>query len=122
MYEKPPPREISDIINFPQNQEYQFNKNQFYNKIVEKIEQRRRKYQNTVPLRIIQYQVGDQILLKNRELPSTMEGITKKLLLLYTGPYTITKNNQNNTYEITDPVSKKIKGTFNQASLKKYYV
>ena len=88
MFEKPPPLEITDIINFPQSQEYQFNKVQFHNKIVERIEERRRKYQNKVPLKIIQYQVGDKILLRNRELPSTMEGITKKLLLLYTRPYT----------------------------------
>ena len=88
MFEKPPPREICDIINFPQSQEYQFDKIQFHNKIVEKIEQRKRKYQNKVPSKIIQYHVGEQILLRNRELPSTMEGITKKLLVLYTGPYT----------------------------------
>ena len=50
-----------------------------------------------------------------------MEGTTKKLLLLYTGPYTITKNNNNNTYEILDPITKKTKRTYNQASLKKYY-
>ena len=47
---------------------------------------------------------------RNRELPNTLEGISKKLLLLYIGPYTITKYNNNNTYELTDPISKKIKG------------
>ena len=49
-----------------------------------------------------EYNVGDKVLLKNRELPSTIEGIAKKLLLLYTGPYTITKKNGNNIYEIMD--------------------
>ena len=51
-----------------------------------------------------------------------MEGITKKLLVLYVGPYTITKDHKNNTYEIADTINKKVKGTYNQASLKKYYV
>ena len=50
-----------------------------------------------------------------------MEGITKKLLLLYTGPYISIKDRSNNTYEIMDPITKKTKGTYNQASLKKYY-
>lgn len=68
----------------------------------------------------IKFKIGDQVLLKNRELPSTVEGITKKLLLLYTGPYTITKdnNNNNNTYEVTDHIRNKVKGTYNQASIK----
>ena len=69
----------------------------------------------------IQYQIGEQILLKNRGLPSTMEGIANKLLLLYTGPYIVSKDNQNNTYEIVDPKTQRIKGTFNQTSMKKYY-
>ena len=50
-----------------------------------------------------------------------MEDITKKLLVLYIGPYAITKDHKNNTYEIADPISKKVKGTYNQVSLKKYY-
>ena len=45
---------------------------------------------------------------------------TKKLLLLYTGPYVITKYNNNNTYEIMNPITKRIKGTYNQESIKKY--
>ena len=74
-----------------------------------------------VKQKVIQYQVGDKVLLKNRELPSSREGITKKLLLLYNGPYIITKNNNNNTYIISDVTTKRIKGTYNQASLKRYY-
>ena len=55
------------------------------------------------------------------ELPSTLEGIAKKLLLLYIGPYVITKDNGNNTYEISNITTKKIKGVYNQASIKKFY-
>ena len=54
MFEKPPPREITDIIKFPQSQEYQINKFQFHDKIIEKIEERRRKYQNKTPQKLIQ--------------------------------------------------------------------
>ena len=67
-------------------------------------------------LKPIQYQIGEQILLKNRGLPSTMEGIAKKLLLLYTEPYIVSKDNQNNTHEIVDPKTQRIKGTFNPVS------
>ena len=40
---------------------------------------------------------------------------------LYVGPYIVTKNNHNNTYELTDPITKKTKSNHNQTSLKKYY-
>ena len=50
-----------------------------------------------------------------------MKGITKKLLLFYTGPYVITKHNLNNTYEMKDINSQKIKGMYNQLSIKKYF-
>ena len=58
MFEKPPPREISDIIQFPQSQEYQFDRIHYHNKIMEKLEQRKRKYQQQVPTKIIHYNVG----------------------------------------------------------------
>ena len=120
MFEKPPPREIQDIINFPNNPDYQFESIKFYNRVMEKAEQLKKKYKKNHP-KPIKYQVGEKILIRNRELPSTLEGIMKKLLLLYTGPYVITKNNDNNTYEIMNPITKKIKGTYNQESIKKYH-
>ena len=120
MFERPPPREIAELINFPRGDQYQFDNMKFYNKTMERTEKRRSKYQKLQP-KTIQYQVGDKVLLKNKELPSTLEGIGKKLLLLYTGPCTITKNNGNNAYEIMDPVTQRKKWTYNQLSLKKYY-
>ena len=83
MYEKQPPREIKEMINFPDNLEYKFDNVRFYNKIIEKTEKKRNKYQREQQ-NVIKYQIGEKVLLRNRELPSTMEGITKKLLLLYT--------------------------------------
>ena len=62
----------------------------FYNKTVEQAEKLHEKYKKLQP-KLIKYKIGEKVLLKNRELPSTIEGIAKKLLLLYTGPYTIPK-------------------------------
>ena len=120
MFQRPPPREIAELIQFPSGDEYKFNSVKFYENILERTERTRRKYQQFQP-KPERYFVGDKILLKNRELPSTMEGIAKKLLLLYTGPYTVSKDNGNNTYEILDPHTLKKKGTFNQSSIKRYY-
>ena len=112
MYERQPPREIADILEFPKEHKYRFDKIQFYNKVAEDQEKRRIKYNKSMG-KIITYTIGEKVLLKNRELPSSLEGITKKLLLLYTGPYIISKNNNNNTYEIKEMGSSKIKGVYN---------
>ena len=120
MFEKPPPREINDIINFPNNPTYQFERAKFYNRILEKTELQKKKYLKNQP-KAIKYHIGEKVVVRNRELPSTVQGITKKLLVLYTGPYLITKDNDNNTYEFTNPVNNKIKGTYNQVSLRKYH-
>ena len=48
-------------------------------------------------------------LIKNRQLPSSIEGIARKLLLLYTGPNLVTQVKGNNTYEIKSITDNKIK-------------
>ena len=44
-----------------------------------------------------------------------------KLLLLYNGPFLINKDNNNNTYALVSPNTKKIKGTYNITEMKKYH-
>ena len=75
-------------------------KRKLYNRIAEKVEQQKNKYSKNQQ-KTIKYNVGEKVLIKNRELPSSIEGITKKLLLLYVGPYTITRDKGHNTYELS---------------------
>ena len=74
-----------------------FDRIKFYNKVAEDQEKRRNKYQKGMG-KIINYTSGEKVLLKNRELPSSLEGITKKLLLLYTGPYIVSKDTVSYTH------------------------
>ena len=48
MYEKPPPWEIKEIITFPINNGYKFDKIKFYNKVAEDQEKRQNKYQKAM--------------------------------------------------------------------------
>ena len=64
MFEKIPPREIVEMINFPQGDEYKFNQLKFYNNAVEQAEKLRIKYKKLQP-KIITYKVGDKVLLRN---------------------------------------------------------
>ena len=69
MFEQRPPQEITEIINFQPESEFEFNKTKFFNNAVERADKLRLKYQKSQP-KIITYEVGDKVLLKNRELPS----------------------------------------------------
>ena len=68
MFEQRPPREITEIINFPQGSKYEFNKVKFYNNAVERAEKLRLKYKKSRP-KIITYEVGDKALLKKQRTP-----------------------------------------------------
>ena len=67
MHERLPPREISEIIKFPNNPAYQFDNVRFHSKLNEQVEKRRKKYK-IVQQKIIQYKIGDKVLLKNLSL------------------------------------------------------
>ena len=120
MFSKLPPREITKLIQFPEGPEEELNLTHVYNRLLHKLETRRKK-QNATRKNIIKYTVGEKILIRNRQQPSSSEGIAKKLLLLYVGPFVISQDNQNNTYVVSDPISNKVKGTYNQTEIKKYY-
>ena len=66
MFEKRPPREITEMVNFPQGNEYKFDQLKFYNNAVERAEKLRAKYKKLQP-KIITYKVGDKVLLRNKE-------------------------------------------------------
>ena len=69
----------------------------------------------------VTYNDGEKILIRNRQQPSSTEGIAKKLLLLYIGPFIIRKNNGNNTYVVGYINNSRIKGTYNHTEIKKFY-
>ena len=117
MFNRPPPREIISLIEFPFIEEKELSIIEIHNRVLHKAELQKKK-QERDNNRILKYYMGEKVLLKNRHLPSYVEGITKKLLLLYTGPYKITKDNNNNTYELTNTETNKVKGVYNQAEIK----
>ena len=120
MHNRPPPREIPQIISFPPNEENEMAITKVYNRVLHKTELLRRRDEKC-KARIIKYNLGDKVLIRNRQLPSSIEGIDTKLLLLYHGPFIVTKDNRNNTYELSLPNSNQIKGTYNQKEMKKFY-
>ena len=120
MFNKPPPRQITEIINFPELPSEGVDLTRVYNRILHKTElKKRRRDKKGTPE--IKFEVGEKVLIRNRQQPSGAEGIMKKLLLLYHGPFLISKNNNNNTYILVNPNTKKIKGTYNVTEMKKYH-
>ena len=82
MFEKQP-REITSFINFPPGERVGFNKIEMHNRLLHKAELLYKK-ETGKKRRINPYKVGDKVLIKNRQLSSSIEGIARKLLLLYT--------------------------------------
>ena len=120
MFDRPPPREITSLIIFLQEREW----NSIKSKCTTGCCTKRNfniKRDTEKKKRIDTYQVGDKVLIKNRQLPSSIEGIARKLLLLYTGPYIIAQVKGNNTYEITAINNNRIKGVYNQSEMKRYH-
>ena len=60
MYERQPPREIADILEFPREHKYRFDKVQFHNKVAEDQEKQRNKYNKNMG-KIITYTVGEKV-------------------------------------------------------------
>ena len=101
VYDRPPPREITQIIQFP-SEETGLDITKIYNQVLHKPELcMKRDTKNKA--QIIKYNLGDKVLIKKRQLQSSIEGIARKLLLLYSGPYVVTKDKSNNTYKLTVP-------------------
>ena len=68
MFGRKPHREIQDLIDFPTNPEDPCEENKYYNRILEKIEKQKTKY-SLNQKKIINYHLGEKVLIKNRELP-----------------------------------------------------
>lgn len=70
MFNKPPPREITTMIVFPENKAEGIDINRLYNRIQHKAELRRKRQLKTgwIP---IKYNVGEKVLIKNRQPPSS---------------------------------------------------
>ena len=64
MYEKPPPREIADILAFPITNIYKSDKAKFYNKVAEDQVKRQNKYQKASGKLII-YEKGENLIKKS---------------------------------------------------------
>lgn len=120
MHGTPPPREITEIIEFKAIDTEENDIERFYSKIKEMNETQREKYKKATE-ESDTLSLGEKVFVRNRQSPSTIEGITKKLVFPNIGPYIINKTSNNNTYKLIDPTNKKMKGTYNQAELKKHH-
>lgn len=120
MHNAPTPRLITKFIPFPDQTDDSNHIMDIHSRLLYKAAMRKKR-QDKTKFVATPYQEGDLVLLKNHQVASTSDSITKKLLLIYIGPYVVAKNNLNNTYLIKHVESNKVKGTYNYNQLKPYY-
>ena len=117
---KPTPRQILDIIDFPQEPSENTEQYIFINKIQRRTDKVKQKQRNK-PMKESRYKVGDHVLIKNHQLPSSLEGLAKKFFLLYIGPYRINQVKELKTYELSAiKDTQEILGTYNHNQLRPY--
>lgn len=122
IFKSTPPRAIRDIIEFPEPiHEYDHNEvireveSKLLSEALKRVNKQKRK--NIKP---INYGIGDLVLLKYHGKASLLAAVTKKLMLLYTGPYIITGLRGKNVYELSDINNRRTKGVYNATEIKLY--
>lgn len=119
LFKKRPPRVIEEIVNFEWFEKPQQDLvHKIETRVKAKAEERARR-QNKGRYIQIQYQIGDKVLIKNRQLPSSENRLMKKLFLCYVGPFVVTETFTNNTVRLTFMDGRK-KGIYNINQLKPY--
>lgn len=70
--------------------------------------------------KLINFKLGEKVLVKSLDLPSSMDAEMGKLFCLYKGPYVITKVYNEVTFEVKD-LENNIIGKYHTELLRKYY-
>lgn len=66
------------------------------------------------------FNIGDKVLVRTHHQSSAVDKRIHKFFLLYEGPFVVAAVRQRNAYEVYDPDTKSIRGTFNVIFLRKY--
>lgn len=120
-WDERPRRVIEEMVKFPEDQGNPISSLEREDKIRGRLYKRareRKKKHDEKLRKIIKYEIGDKVLIKNRQLPSGENKIMKKLLVLYNGPFVVTKIKNVNGYEVSSET--RIIGTYNVCDLKKF--
>lgn len=83
-----------------------------------KAEQRVKRH--NIKYKMTRFQIGDQVLVKALNLPSSINAEMSKLFSIYRGPFCVNKIFNEVTYELID-IDKNIVGNYHTELLKKYY-
>lgn len=119
LFRKRPPRVIEEIIDFewfdrPQTDLVRVIEMRLNAKAAE-----RARRQNKGRVTQINYQIGDKVLIRNRQLPSSENRLMKKLFLCYVGPFIVIETFANNTVKLAF-INGNVKGTYNINQIKPY--
>lgn len=74
--------------------------------------------------RLIQFQIGDLVKIKNINKSDARQKLIKKFQPIYEGPYVrvVAVVPYQNVYVLVDPKTNKVRGKFNAIHLTKYYL
>lgn len=85
------------------------------------LENHNKHQKQTTNFKITEFELGDQVIVKNLRITDKKNKKIAKLLKTYSGPYIIKRKFGNATYELIDPDNERIKGKFHIRMIHKYY-
>lgn len=114
-----PDDEVKKLLEFPENEEnINYNLQLVRDKLLTKARRRQTKHDKNK--KFTEFSVGDLVWLKSNHMSSAEDRETKKLFLLFEGPYRIKSIAGHNAYALESPRDGTVRGTFNVISLKPY--
>lgn len=120
LFRRPDNTFLHQLIQFPPtDQPQEINYQRIAQQQLSKAALQRKKYHDK-RIKPIQFQQGQQVLLRSHKLSDALSKITKKFHYLYEGPYIIENLFQNNTAELINPKNNKNMGIHNFRNLKPY--
>ena len=119
MHKKRPPRIIESLVDFTWFTQPQKGIQVIMESRVKVKAEERARRQYKKRYKQVNYQIGELVLVRNRQLPSSKKKLMRKLFLCYVGPYIIDTVNNNNTVVIKYQDGK-VKGTYNINQLRPY--
>lgn len=121
MFGKKPTNFLKEVAKFPPTTG-QINQQKVWNEVSTKLREQgaKRKLRHDENENLVQFNVGDKVLLRQSNISNAAYGETKKFFHLYAGPYTVDAIQKTLTYRLINPETSEIVGVYNAALLKPF--
>lgn len=111
---------LSGVVDFPPGDPIDFELKFTMAREIQETRAEARKRKHDAKGSPVSYKIGDFVLVRTHPMSSVVDKCIHKFFLLYEGPYQVQEIKIHNAYVVSDPKTRKIRGTFNVVMLRPY--